>query len=635
MASELVTEAAIIVTGIAANFQQSDSVILFREVPPDWKRENTMARRFSIDEPSQRLWIEDLGILTLSPMCTKLVAALVMLPPYATKAHENLITQIYQTNKSSRDKQNIFFLWDDIKKLIRRELKLGGHKEGDDKEGVVELHVFWLSVRGVGYRVKDDWEYVPWEGRLNKGPVWIPPDDRLLESECRDRVEQNEIEVIRRLGKSAQNLSYNSLPSEHRLLAFKELVYSSLALLQRKKVNLDVVEGISNYVLRLQRGGPAIALELASHLGEELQKALELAPSHQLYRALFELCYACWGYFEKYGNDVDEAISFHRAFEAADYLSRFGLLKADDIAQLEEWLRRTYRRFRDLRRLEYRALYLEEFATVWQRLGGLDKVNLFLLEAGVESLEVATLAASEDMLQFAAGMNVRAAKCFQSVGKRFLGAAALVTAGDQMTRSGCVSKWAIQCYREAIELLPEAPNHYYLEQRIANLNWEWEEINKLRYKVVILANVYDTGFADALVDPLAKSEIRCDFEVPEKVENLLDLAAYDGCIIIGGIHAPYTRKHLRQYFYQAAPIKSYTDVPIQHILTFETIDDRPFHHCCIFWASIEDKPFVVLAGLTRDESCQAILNFIEEKDGLFRDFVNSVRKEGQIDHPFI
>jgi hypothetical protein len=184
-------------------------------------------------------------------------------------------------------------------------------------------------------------------------------------------------------------------------------------------------------------------------------------------------------------------------------------------------------------------------------------------------------------------------------------AEALTLAAGILTEEGRLSIKALEYYQAAAELSADWQDTQRIDHLSAELATVWKE--RLA-TVALVANVHDQEFADLLVDPLARESVACRFEAPDCVSDLAKLVSYDAIIVIGGIMASDTDYHLNQYFYEVPSLT--------HQLSFKTIDAASARQSyCDFWLlEIGGKPVYVLAGAIREETCQAVLRFIQDPE---------------------
>jgi hypothetical protein len=258
-------------------------------------------------------------------------------------------------------------------------------------------------------------------------------------------------------------------------------------------------------------------------------------------------------------------------------------------------LERAWLQFEDkLWALEWRAFYLEMLGK--------------FRAAALVSEEVACFAAANSKPElFVAALHARTAHCLKHAGDWRQAAQFFACAADVMAGAGRLSIQAAAYYRAALSLdrttlTPERAGA--LERLQHTLD---DVMRQNRLLVGIVANQFDIDFADELVHPLFMRGAACCFEPSANVPDLLDLCArYDACIVVGGIKALATDRHVHRHFYQALSLKE------RH--TFAELDIKGQHYCDYWHSAVGAMPTYVLAGLTREETCQAILSFAASEE---------------------
>lgn len=245
--------------------------------------------------------------------------------------------------------------------------------------------------------------------------------------------------------------------------------------------------------------------------------------------------------------------------------------------------------------LEWRAYYLE----VLQKYQA----------AATVAEQVVALAGRRDVPPpFIAAQLARAAYCLGRAGNRRRAADLLVRAADLMTNENRISCRALAHYQDALSQDAALMSRDRIVKSIERLQCALEAATQGCHSLIALVcNQFDMDFADALVYPLVLRGVACHFISSSEVKDLIDLqATYRACIVVGGIKALATDRHLHTYFYA---VPSLVDQ-----LTFRDLDIKGQHYCDFWYSEIGDMPTYVLGGHGRAETFQAIRKFCDGQE---------------------
>lgn len=248
--------------------------------------------------------------------------------------------------------------------------------------------------------------------------------------------------------------------------------------------------------------------------------------------------------------------------------------------------------------MEWRALYLE-------------MVQDFVAAARASeqlALRVENRVQRESNLRpFSAALYARAAQCF-NLGGEARQSAKLYTKAANLLTYGCrISVRALEYYQTALRLWPESPTrgHNQLEQK--RLSLALTPPDHKHCVIALVANCFDADLADTLVHPMVQKRVVCKLILSDEIDDLSRLSAYDAVIIVGGIKARDTDYHVYRYFY---------DVPsVDKGLSFKLLDIDACHYCDRWYIELDDQPMYVLAGLSREDTYNSVINFAEGELG--------------------
>ena len=278
--------------------------------------------------------------------------------------------------------------------------------------------------------------------------------------------------------------------------------------------------------------------------------------------------------------------------------------------------------------------YCESKWRFGDELWALERKALFLEmlkrfeEAGQLSEECAKRAQKDNRLApFVAALHARAAECFKQAGEEYQLRAAenFAAAADLLARDKRLSRKALEYYKAASDLTPEAPDHRRLKEAADNLRKTLDaKEESAHFTVAIFSNLPDADFADLLVDPLLKAKIACIFRDSAEVDDLAGLhSCCDAIIVVGGIRAHETGFLVHEHFYDDKPLfQLYEEESVRQPVTFRSVDIEGRRYCGVWYKKIADRPAYVLAGTVREETCRAVLAFIGSDH--FTKFVKSL-----------
>ncbi|HNP88689.1 MAG TPA: hypothetical protein PKK78_21310 [Kouleothrix sp.] len=276
----------------------------------------------------------------------------------------------------------------------------------------------------------------------------------------------------------------------------------------------------------------------------------------------------------------------------AIYLNDHGvLLDKREFVELARQFEEIYHRWRgDLWVAEWRALYLEMI----EDFAGAGQASEQVIAHGLKhSYPVGLLAA----------LYSRAAQCYEQAHEGRKAAEFFMKAAEIFGRDGRVSHKALEYYHKATRLYPELLTAQVAGQ-ITRLRCALEAISATHRGVVaIVSNNFDDDVADFLVDPLFKAGIQSCFKASSDVEDLADLSMYDAIVVVGSIKARDTDYHVYKYFYTISSQETG--------MTCQNIDIHALHHCETWYTNILGKPTYVLAGLSREDTCKAVMHFAD------------------------
>jgi tetratricopeptide (TPR) repeat protein len=309
---------------------------------------------------------------------------------------------------------------------------------------------------------------------------------------------------------------------------------------------------------------------------------------YPVFRTLSEMCDSLR---KAKGPDMEELSGFNLRVRVVKHLQENGqFVEQHEISDLVRQMEEAWRWLPDdLWRFEREALYLEQ-------LGQFQKAG----ELSARAAERAEQLHKESF--YCAALYARAAHCFDYAGRPQAAARFFVAAADLMAKNGQISGKALQYYRRALHLDPTMPAHVRIEREATRLQQALDTLSRTsNTTIAVVTNCYDEDLADALVHPFAQQRVRCCFKEAAQVGDLSELSAYDACIVVGGSKAYDTDLHVHQYFYHASSCRKE--------VTFETLDMLGQHYSDWWHRTLAGRSVYVLAGLTREETCRAIMDF--------------------------
>lgn len=214
--------------------------------------------------------------------------------------------------------------------------------------------------------------------------------------------------------------------------------------------------------------------------------------------------------------------------------------------------------------------------------------------------------ARQHSVLFMAALYARAADCYEQVDDKFAAAKAAILAADLMTENGRLSQEGLKYYQRVGRLTPSAPHRRRADEAAMRQMVALKQSGHAQYSLVLVRNAYDAVFADWLVEPLAKAGIACDCKNSTDVGDLADLCSYAAVIVVGGVHAVQTDWHIHQYFADEMSLREKIrpkDLEVK-IRPYSDWWRQEINGCLIY----------LLGGLSRLETCQAILDFVKSKD---------------------